>query len=52
MLLTLGEERNLMVLENRFLRIIFGLEREEVTVDWRKLHKKELRACKYIFLTQ
>jgi hypothetical protein len=30
------------VLENRVLRRIFGPERDEVTGDWRKLHKKEL----------
>jgi hypothetical protein len=29
------------VCENRVLRI-FGPEKEEVTVGWRKLHKKEL----------
>jgi hypothetical protein len=28
------------VLENRVLRIIFGLKRDEVTGDWRKLHNK------------
>jgi len=30
------------VLENRVLRRIFGLERDEVTGEWRKLHNKEL----------
>jgi hypothetical protein len=29
-------------LENRVLRKIFGLKREEVTGGWRKLHNKEL----------
>jgi hypothetical protein len=30
------------VLENRELRKIFGPKRDEVTWDWRKLHKEEL----------
>jgi hypothetical protein len=30
------------VLENRFLRRIFGPERDEVTGEWRKLHSEEL----------
>jgi hypothetical protein len=29
--------------ENRVLRRIFGPKRDEVTREWRKLHKKELR---------
>ena len=36
--LTLREERKLRVFENRVLRGIFGLKREEVTGEWRKLH--------------
>jgi len=32
----------LRVLENRALRRIFGPKREEVTMDWRKLHNEEL----------
>jgi hypothetical protein len=31
------------VLENRVLRRTFGLKKDEVTTDWRKLHNKELR---------
>jgi hypothetical protein len=31
------------VFENRVLRRIFGLRREEVTGEWRKLHNEELR---------
>jgi hypothetical protein len=31
------------VFENRILRRIFGLERDEVTGEWRKLHNEELR---------
>jgi hypothetical protein len=29
--------------ENRVLRKIFGLKRDEVTEEWRKLHNEELR---------
>jgi hypothetical protein len=28
--------------ENRVLRIIFGVRRDEVTEEWRKLHNEEL----------
>jgi hypothetical protein len=38
----LGEERSLRVLENRVLMRIFGPKRNEVTGEWRKLHKWEL----------
>ena len=31
-----------MVFENRVLRRIFGLERDEVTGEWRRLHNEEL----------
>jgi hypothetical protein len=31
------------VSENRVLRRIFGPKRNEVTGEWRKLHKEELR---------
>jgi hypothetical protein len=31
------------VFENRVLRRIFGPRRDEVTGEWRKLHKEELR---------
>jgi len=40
--LTLREERRLRVFDNRVLRKIFGPRRDEVTVEWRKLHNKEL----------
>jgi hypothetical protein len=40
--LTLREEYRLRVFENRVLRRIFGLKRDEVTGEWRKLHNKEL----------
>jgi len=38
--LTLREGRRLRVFENKVLRI-FGLERDEITWEWRKLHKEE-----------
>ena len=36
--LTLREERNLRVFENRMLRRIFGPKRDDVPGEWRKLH--------------
>jgi hypothetical protein len=39
---TLREERRLRVFENRVLRRVFGPKRDEVTGEWRKLHKEEL----------
>ena len=41
--LTLREERRLRVFQNRVLRRVFGPKRDEVTGEWRKLHKEELR---------
>ena len=40
-LLTWREECRLRVLENRVLRTIFGLTRDEVTGEWRRLHNEE-----------
>ena len=40
--MTLREERRLRVFENMVLRRIFGSRRDEVTVEWRKLHNDEL----------
>jgi hypothetical protein len=40
--LTFREEHRLRVFENRVLRRIFGLKRDEVTGEWRKLHNGEL----------
>ena len=40
--LTLREEHRLRLLENKVLRRIFGSKRDEVTGEWRKLHKEEL----------
>jgi hypothetical protein len=42
--LTLREECRLRVLENRVLRRIFGPKRDELTREWRRLHKKKLYA--------
>jgi hypothetical protein len=39
----LREERRPRVFENRVLRRIFGLKRDEVTGEYRKLHNGELR---------
>jgi hypothetical protein len=39
--LTLREEHRLRVFEIRVLRRIFGLKRNEVMGDWRKLHNEE-----------
>jgi hypothetical protein len=36
------EEHRLRVFENRVLRRIFGLKRDEITGGWRKLHNEEL----------
>jgi len=40
--LTLREKSRLGVIENRVLRRIFGLKRDEVTGEWKKLHNEEL----------
>jgi len=40
--LTVREERELRVFENRVLRRIFGPRRDEVTGEWRRFHKEEL----------
>jgi hypothetical protein len=40
--LTLREKCRLRVFENRMLRRIFDPKRDEVTGEWRKLHKEEL----------
>jgi hypothetical protein len=40
--LALREERRLRVFENRVLGRIFGLKRDEVTGEWRKLHNVDL----------
>jgi hypothetical protein len=40
----LREKCRLRVFENKVLRRIFGPMRDEVTGEWRRLHKKELYA--------
>jgi hypothetical protein len=42
--LSQGENR-LRVFENRALRTIFGPKRDEVTGEWRRLHKEALMIC-------
>jgi hypothetical protein len=44
LILTLGEEHRLRVFENRVVRRIFGLERDEIIVDWIQLRNEELHA--------
>jgi hypothetical protein len=39
---TLREEHSLRVFENRMLRRLFGLKRDELMGDWRKLHNEVL----------
>jgi hypothetical protein len=38
------EERRRRVFENRVLRRIFRPKRDEIIVEWRRLHKEELYA--------
>jgi hypothetical protein len=38
----LREGRRVRVFENSVLRRIFGLTRDEVSREWRKLHNEEL----------
>ena len=40
--LALRKERKLRVFENMVLRRIFGPRRDEVTGEWRRMHKEEL----------
>jgi hypothetical protein len=40
--LTLREEHRLREFENKVLRMIFGLKRNEVRGEWRKLHNDDL----------
>jgi hypothetical protein len=42
--LTLREELRLRVFENRVLRRIFGLKRDEVIGGWRKLYNEDLHS--------
>jgi hypothetical protein len=37
-----GEGRRLRVFENRVLRRKFGLKRDEVTREWKKIHNEDL----------
>jgi hypothetical protein len=40
----MSEECRLRVFGNKVLRRIFGLRRDEVTGEWRRLHNEELYA--------
>jgi len=39
------EERRLRVFVNRVLRITFGSKTDEVTGEWRNIHKRSLMIC-------
>jgi hypothetical protein len=41
-MITEKQDQRLRVIENRVLRRIFGLKRDEVTGGWRKLHNEQL----------
>jgi hypothetical protein len=36
------DERRVMLFKNWVLKVIFGLKKNELRGEWRKLHKKEL----------
>ena len=40
--LTLREERRMRVFENRVLMRIFETKKDEITEEWRKVHKEEV----------
>ena len=42
--LTLREEHRLRVFQNKVFRKIFWSKKDEITVEWRKLHNAELHA--------
>ena len=42
--LTFKGEHTLMVFQNNVLRKIFGVKKDEITGEWRKLHNCELHA--------
>ena len=42
--LALREEHRLRVFENKVLRKLFGVKRDEITGEWRKFHNAELNA--------
>jgi hypothetical protein len=46
--LALREERRLRVFESKVLRRIFGLKRDEVMGDWRKLCNEELHNLHFL----
>jgi hypothetical protein len=42
--LTLREEHRLRIFQNRILRKMFELKRNEITRDWRELHNEDLHS--------
>ena len=50
--LTLREERRLRVFENKVLRKIFGVKRDKITGEWRKLHNDELHVYYILRITK
>jgi hypothetical protein len=46
--LALREEHRLRVSENRVLRRIFGMKRNEIIGDWRKLHYEDLHNLHFL----
>ena len=49
--LTMREERRLRVFENRVLRRIFEPKRDEVRLEWRKLHNEELNDVQCLMIS-
>jgi len=47
----LREERRLRVFENRVLRRIFEPKRDEVRLEWRKLHNEELNDVQCLMIS-
>ena len=42
---TLREEQVLRVFKSRVLKKVFGLKRDEITAEWRRLHNEKLLIC-------
>jgi hypothetical protein len=45
---TLREEHRLRIFENRVLRIIFGLQRDNITEGWKKMHDEKLHSLYFL----
>ena len=48
MSVTLREDHVLRVCKSRVLRKVFGLKRDDVTAEWRRLHNEKLLICTYL----